>query len=460
MKNVHHSPGLASATRRQILRTVGLSGLGLGAGTLSFRPIAQAAEIPKRLVVFYTIGGVDPAWDPKGDRTNWELSDHLSPLKPFKEKLNLVSGLKSGSAEFGFNDGGGHGSRSQHALAAWAPKSVKENPSENSLPGGVSFDNFIAEKLRASGNSAPIDHLYLLSKTTGYDYHDFNLYPSRRSNGEVRHPDENAAAIVDLYFPKGNSKPKSTGPDSSAYLVNFLKQQYDRYAKADKMDLESKRRFSSHLDRLTDLEKLSARAASDACTRPEVPTATDLVTRNRFFAELVATALACDTARVILLDMGWAVSPSLVGGVKEFNLPPANQTIHELGHEVHGTGPLSTNQAARDKLLHSFRIQNVDPLSQLLAKMDSVQEADGKTLLDHSAVLWCQQSSDGNHGLTDFRYLLAGGAGGKLKTNQYLHLPGRSTADVWVTLAKAMGISDTTGIADRFAYDGPIDELL
>jgi hypothetical protein len=78
-------------TRRHILRSVGLTGAAATVGPLVFSPIAHAAEIPKRLIVFYTIGGVDPAWDPTGTRDSWTLSPHLAPLLPFKNKLNLLS---------------------------------------------------------------------------------------------------------------------------------------------------------------------------------------------------------------------------------------------------------------------------------------------------------------------------------------------------------------------------------
>jgi hypothetical protein len=40
-------------TRRQILRSVGLTGAAAAAGPLVFSPVAQAADIPKRLIVFH-----------------------------------------------------------------------------------------------------------------------------------------------------------------------------------------------------------------------------------------------------------------------------------------------------------------------------------------------------------------------------------------------------------------------
>ncbi len=454
MKNDLSSPALLRATRRQILRTVGLSGIGLGTGALAFRPLANAADIPKRLVVFYTIGGVDPAWDPVGTKDNWELSAHLEPLKPFKSKLNLISGLESRSfGLFGTTGEGGHETRSQHALAAWPPAPAAK-------PGGVSFDNFIGEKLRAIGRTAPIDHLYLQSGGAASAYHDRNLRPSVRSNGEIRNPVESPAQILNLYFPTDPKADPMAGR-KSAYLNDFLKREFELYAKSGKMDVQSKRRFSDHLDRLRDLEALlpgGGKDPSSACARPMPPVGSNLAVRNRFFAETVATTLACDTSRVVLIDMAWAVNPALVGGVSEFNLAPGLETIHELGHQVHG-GSLSNDAKAREKLLQSFRLQCIDPLAQMLAAMDAIEEPDGKTLLDHSVVLWCQQSSDGNHNMKGFRYLLAGSGGGYFKTNQYLQLPGRSITDVWVSVANAMGISDVNGIASPHAYDGPVDEL-
>jgi Protein of unknown function (DUF1552) len=448
-----------SLTRRQILRSVGLTGAAAAAGPLIFRPIAHAAEIPKRLIVFYTIGGVDPAWDPTGTRDSWMLSPHLEPLLPFKNKLNLISGLKSTARElYGSSSTDGHFSCNQHALSSW-------QPAPNAKPGGVSFDNFISEKLKAAGRSGPIDHMYVQVGASGVDYHDRPQRPSVTSSGQVRNPLNSPTDILKLYFPMAPAPSTPGGLDAakqSTQLLDFLKGEYDRYGKADKMDLASKKRFADHLERLNDLARLLPnpdRAISKACYKPTPAASQTMEVNNRFTVETVATAFACDTARVALIDMGFGVNQNIVGGVSEFNLGAGLQTVHELGHQVHG-GNLKTNAAARAKLLHSFRLQGIDPLAQLLTMLDSIDEADGKTLLDHSVVLWCQQSSDGNHNMTNFRYLTAGSCGGAIKTNQYIKTNGSSITDVWAAIAKAMGIADVTGIADPFTFDGPLPGLL
>jgi hypothetical protein len=125
-------------------------------------------------------------------------------------------------------------------------------------------------------------------------------------------------------------------------------------------------------------------------------------------------------------------------------------------------------------------------VARLLERLDSIPEGNG-TLLDHTAVLWCSELATGTHRFNIWPAMVAGGAGGALRTGRYLRfvpqtpnptpnpqfsgveaLIGRPHNHLLLALASAMGapqseiggreLRTTTGT--RVDLTTPLDELL
>jgi hypothetical protein len=79
--------------------------------------------------------------------------------------------------------------------------------------------------------------------------------------------------------------------------------------------------------------------------------------------------------------------------------------------------------------------------------MKAMPEGDG-SMLDNTLLLWCNELAKGNiHGHADAPYVLAGRAGGGLRTGRLLSYAGGSTVphnNLLVSLLNAMGLPDTT----------------
>ena len=75
------------------------------------------------------------------------------------------------------------------------------------------------------------------------------------------------------------------------------------------------------------------------------------------------------------------------------------------------------------------------------AQEHSQQRPEGTgTMLDNSVVLLCSEISDGNsHSHDDMPFVLAGGAGGALRTGRLYNTSGRRHSDLLLTIARAMG---------------------
>jgi hypothetical protein len=97
-------------SRRTMLRGVGTA-VALPLLDAMFPAMAAAPGPVRRLgVVYHPNGVIYDQWLPKGVGVNYELSPTLAVLKPFRDKLIVVTGLASDEAE-ALGDGGGDHSR-------------------------------------------------------------------------------------------------------------------------------------------------------------------------------------------------------------------------------------------------------------------------------------------------------------------------------------------------------------
>jgi len=148
--------------------------------------------------------------------------------------------------------------------------------------------------------------------------------------------------------------------------------------------------------------------------------------------DLLVMALACDITRVASLQWSRSVSQTRFTWL---NIPEGH---HDLSH--HG----DDDAAAQDKLT---RINNwyAQQLATLIGKLKSVPEGDG-TMLDHTLILWCNELAKGNvHSHINAPYVLAGKAGGALKTGRFLSYDGDVPHNnLLLSILHAMGIPDTS----------------
>ena len=125
-------------------------------------------------------------------------------------------------------------------------------------------------------------------------------------------------------------------------------------------------------------------------------------------------------------------------------------------------------------MLFDIDVWHQGKLARLLQKLDSYVEADGKTVLDNSVILYSNELSDGKgHSFIDLPYLLAGSCAGYFKQGEYVLLGEGTDYDDQVaphnkllnTIVNAMGIqSDWFGVPEgqggETMQGGVYDELL
>jgi len=182
--------------------------------------------------------------------------------------------------------------------------------------------------------------------------------------------------------------------------------------------------------------------------------------------ELLVLALACGRTQAATIQWG----PGSGGPIYTWDGMEHLYNHHVLSHantqEDESGDPIENY---RDQLFEIDRWY-ASLFADLLDRLAAYQEGEA-TLLDHSAVLWINELSDGlTHDHRDLPWVLAGSCGGYFKTGQYLKVTSEpETANevdaahnlLLTSLLRAHGVSDPGGelIAKFGDPDTPTGEL-
>jgi hypothetical protein len=203
---------------------------------------------------------------------------------------------------------------------------------------------------------------------------------------------------------------------------------------------------------------------AESCTSPALPPAgiASFVALFQIMIDLMALAFECDITRAITFMIGSAASDIdyqfLLGG-------PDRTPQYTLSQ--------SEGSAANLAGLTTIDTFEIAGAAALLQRLDSVIEADGKSILDHTTFYLSSEVADGQAGNHwDMPVLIAGGASGGLRVdgrhiNYIPQMPfprplvgprsSMETGRVFISILQAHGImQDTFGMATG----GPLPELM
>jgi hypothetical protein len=201
---------------------------------------------------------------------------------------------------------------------------------------------------------------------------------------------------------------------------------------------------------------------------------------------ILAMTLACNLTRVASLQFSHALSPV----THTWLGTSQTQTHHQFSHIGPGdlgvlgsdwyNEPSSVTSTYPQQLIdiEAWYAQQVANVAYTLSQFKT---ASGANLLDRTLICWGSEIDMGNaHNHDDTPFVLIGGAGGKVKTNQVVRFPMnltslhnnqagiRSHNDLLITLAQIMGVSSSqlqAGYGSNWSkfngyVTGPIAEIL
>jgi hypothetical protein len=400
---------------------------------------------PRRVAALFFPNGVrEDRWTPQSDGSDWQLTEQLQPLKDIKSKVSVVSGLWHQAC----NTGDGHYVKD----AAWLTgTTITKTTGVNLNSGGTSMDQVAALHL---GQHTPLPSLELgiepvssgVDGTVGYT-RVYGAHISWRTPTQPLAKEINPRLVFERMTRIAAGRPDGRSNRPLLDLVSEdAKRLEPRISHADRhrlnQYLESVRSLEQRLERAESPGRRSWKSNVDFAKQPLPPEEPQgHAERVRLMLDMIALAFEADVTRVATFMFGNSVS-----NVNFAFLPDVTQAHHETSH--HQNKPEKLEQYQKISTWH------VAQFAYLLNKLQSTPEGEA-SVLDNSAILFGSALRDGNkHSPHDLPLLLAGGAGGSLKTGQHVRMPrDNPMSNLLLTILHSAGIeqshfADSTGLIE------------
>jgi len=406
---------------------------------------ATGAQLPVRFGTWFWGCGLTPGrWIPTKVGTGYDMPPELKPLEAFRDRLSICSGFKANM------DGKGavpHYSGTMSILTGSAPKG-------QGMVDFPTFDTTIADTIGAD------TRFRSLELTATGNPRDSN---SRRSSAVINAAEPSPAAFYARLFGPDFKDPNAADfkPDPRVMVrksaLSAIKEQRD--ALLAEVGASDRARLDQYFTSIRQLEQqldiqLQKPAPLEACSVPSAPANTktgtqidDAITNHKLLAQLLAHALACNQTKVFNMVFADAGSSLRKAG--------STVTHHQLTHEE----PIDEKTGCQPEA--TFFVERiVEGLQTMLVTLDGVKEGDG-TLLDHTLVFAHSECSFAKiHSLETIPMLIAGRAGGKIKTGMHIAGNGDPVTRVGLTVQQAMGVPLSNWGAGSMQTSKSVSELM
>jgi hypothetical protein len=403
-------------SRRTFLRGVAGVSVGLpllesvGAGPLR----AQSASPLTRFLSFHASSGVETErfWPNTGNLSASSFTGRgTEALARYASRILIPRGVHG----YPVGTWTGHSEGTCQALTA--------APLQNGRAQGVSIDQVIASALNPSGRQA------LVVRPGGRDLGvaEFNTI-SYRAPGQMVDAESNPYRAYRAIMGMGTTTPPPAGDEAAQRLLvrkqSVIDLVREEFQELDRLELSQADRLklSQHFQLIRDVEmgmtgnpmvvtcNLDATTAAqvEAIDASTVEANENWPTMARLFVKIVALALACQYTRSAVLQWGAAVAGSPMYRWDGIN---HNYRHHPLSHGTTDDFNATEVSGYRD-MLYAIDRWNIAEFVKLLDLLDSYPEAEGRTLLDNTVVLYTNEFSHGQgHTTGDLPIIVAGGAG-------------------------------------------------
>lgn len=442
---------LAAMSRRHFLRGIGacvalptfaslLSNKMLGA-TEDIRLATTATGAPLRTAfVFFPNGAIPSRWWPTaGSETAFDLSPTLQPLSAMRSHVQILSGLAHANANSG-KDGGGDHARGNGVFLT----GVRLNKSATDIRAGISIDQVIANHVGhltrfpsielccdSSRKSADCDSGY----SCAYQY---NI--SWQSPTTPMTPESNPRLAFERLFGAGEHGQRAINSqrrmmDRRSVLDFVLTDAHDMQRRLARKDQD---KLDQYLTGIRDVEKRIEKAEKfGPNVDPDQATPAGIPAKQVEYVELMydimLLAFKTDSTRVATFVLGHD------GDNRSFSEIGITEGHHDLSHHQ--------NIPERVEKVATIDKWYAEQFARFLARMDSIQDVDGHSLLHNSRIIYGSGNADGNrHTHENLPLLMAGEGGGAFRAGRFVDHGNRPLSNLFLNLADTAGV---TGL-DRF----------
>jgi hypothetical protein len=405
---------------------------------------ARAATVTTRArlaCVYVPHGAVLSRWTPSKEGTGFEFPEILKPLEPFRDRVNVVSGLTLPLANGNDSSAGANHTRSS---AVFLTGASPQDGAEAHL--GVSVDQVAAKRI---GQDAPLPSLELsiedgsLSCGTGLSCAYRNTISWQTPTSPL--PMENNPQVVfERLFGDGSTEQQRIERQLQARsLIDSILDQVQSLQKT--LPATDRTRIDRYLTDMREVERRIELAGKQGATKLDVPVAPtgipdDFDAHIKLMIDLQVLAWQADLTRVTTLMFAKEVSNAVypASGVRE--------PFHNLSH--HSNVPENIARLAQLNQYHA------KTFAYLLEKLHASPDGEGN-LLDHSLLLYGSGMSNSNqHDHAPLPIVLAGGAAGKLKGGRHIRVAAETPlSNLQLAMLHKLGLEeksfgDSTGAVD------------
>jgi hypothetical protein len=367
-----------------------------------------AGETPKRFAfVGFPHGAIMDKWSPKQTGTDYEMSPILEPLKPFRQHLTIVSGLRNKQGE----------TPEPHAYIeqTWLSCVKPWDAGVASKDAGVTADQMLVKYV---GQDTRLPSLELTTAQVGARL-------SWRTPTQSLPQEGNPRAVFQKLFGQGDTdKERAQILHETDSILDRVKGQADRLQAS--LGVKDRVVVSDYLDSVREIERrvqMAEKQDTAALNIPEAPVGTpnDITEHFKLMFDLMALAFQADITRIITMSMDREAS------MRTYTNLNIAEGFHPLSH--HGNNPQKMDKLVQIQRYHT------EVFSKFVEKLAKTSEADG-TILDHSTILFgSNMSNSDRHNNDPLPSALLGHAHGRIKGGQHLKYPQDSRhADLLVTI--------------------------
>ena len=413
---------MAFITKKHLSRRTFLTGAGvtialpfLESMVPAATPLRQTAAKAKTRfgAIYYPHGATMDKWTPAGEGAAFEFSEILQPLKPFRDRITVISDLSHPQAY------GGGSATSNHTRSAAAYLSGAQARIGVQAYLGITVDQFAAKKI---GQDTAMPSLELgiedpsLSCGDGLScaYRDTISWQGPTSPLPMQN---NPQVVFERLFGDGSTDAERRARrGQSLSLLDSVMGEVNSLQK--KLPAADRSRVDQYLNDVREIERRIEKAGqqvSDDLKVPPAPTSIpkDFEEHIKLMFDLWVLAWQADLTRITTLLMAKELSNAVYAksGIRD--------AFHILSHH-------SNLRENMDKFAVLNRYHTTI-FTYLLEKLKAIPEGDGN-ILDHSIILYGSAMSDANqHNHAPLPIILAGAASGRLKGGRHIRNPKDTT---------------------------------
>jgi hypothetical protein len=432
--------------RRAVLRGIGatlaLPLLDSMVPAFSAFAATSAKPVNRFGVVYVPNGMIMQNYLPTTEGAAYELTPTLSALAPFRDQVQVLSGLNC--IPTAGRPGGAHAKASTRFLTDISPPT-----SETWLDAGISMDQILAQETGKHTQLASLELAIESGETagacdTGYACPYTNTISWKSANTPL--PTQNNPRLIfeRLFGDSTSTDPKErlSRMRQQQSVLDSVTQEVARLGGS--LPQSDRTKLTEYLDAIRGVERRIQIAEEQG--NQQVPLINhpvgipaDWETHVKLMFDLQVLAYQTDLTRVITMMLGHEHSGMTY---PQIGVPDAHH-------------PISHHQREPEKLAKVSKINayHVKMFAYLLEKLRATPDGDG-TLLDHMTLIYGAGIADSNsHAPVNIPIVLAGGGAGNFKGGRHTHFKDMPLANLHLTLLDQLGvridkIGDSTGRVD------------